>query len=347
MRILSVVSKNYYGLPGAVEPMYLQFTEPLRDMGHEVETFDHHRTREEVGMVGCGEQFVERVKAGRYDVVFYQTGGGEAMMRDAIREAGSHAPVVAWNSDDDWQWETYTRHLAPYFTFMATTYPHVYEANRERYPNLLLSQWGCYERFAGFECPKDMDFTFVGLFHGNRVRLCRALRRGAGLRVFGAGSGMVRHDLLMRYRRARSLLRHFPALYGRAVTTEQVQTIWNRSKVSFTPMAASVDPTKLQIKGRAFEMGLSGTLMICQLSPGLERYYEPGREFVPFYSVDDCIEKVKHYLKHERDRACIARAYRDRTRAEHLWRHRFTKIFQEVGLGVARRRAARAPQPAT
>ena len=333
MRILSTVSRNYYGLPGAVEPMYLEFTDPLIDMGHEVETFDHHKARSEIGLTGCGEQFVERVRTGRYDVVFYQTGGGDAMARDAIRDAARYAPVVAWNSDDDWQWESYTRHLAPYFTSMVTTYPHIHRENRDRCPNLILSQWGCYDRFADFDAVKDMDFSFVGLFYGERVQLCRALRRGGGLEAFGPGAGMVNHRFLMRCRRARNVLRRVPALYGRAVSFEAANAIWNRTKISLCPMGGSADPKRLQIKSRAFEMGLSGTLMICQHSPGLEDYYEPGKEFVPFFSVDDCIDKVKHYLRHERDRLAVASAYRDRTRAEHLWQHRFARIFEDIGLG--------------
>lgn len=347
MRILSAVSKNYYGLSNAVEPMYLEFTDPLRDMGHHVETFDHHSMRTRFGMVGCGERFVERVREGHYDVVLYQTGGGEMMMRDAIAEGANWVPIVAWNSDDDWQWESHTRHLAKHFTFMVTTYPHIYQANKDAHKNLILSQWGCYDRFADFNRRKDLDFTFVGLFYGDRAAHCRALRRHAGLRVFGSGSGVVKHSPLYHSRRLRNLARRIPGLYGRAVDFQEANSIWNRSKISFTPMGASVDPNMLQIKSRAFEMGLSGTLMICEHSPNLELYYEPGKEFVPFYAMDDCIEKVKHYLRHERDRVCIARAYYKRTKAEHLWQHRFAALFREIALCDGRtRRMSFLRQPA-
>ncbi len=104
-------------------------------------------------------------------------------------------------------------------------------------------------------------------------------------------------------------------------------------------MEASVSADLLQIKSRTFEQGLSGTLMICRQSPNLERYYEPGREFVPFDDLDDCVEKVTFYLRHDSERARIARAYHDRTRAEHMWTHRFQKMFDDIGLGAAARGA--------
>jgi hypothetical protein len=53
------------------------------------------------------------------------------------------------------------------------------------------------------------------------------------------------------------------------------------------------------VKGRVFEMGLSGTMMLTQRSPDIERFYEPGKEFVAYESIEDCAEKAKFYLRNE------------------------------------------------
>jgi spore maturation protein CgeB len=119
---------------------------------------------------------------------------------------------------------------------------------------------------------------------------------------------------------------------NRALALRQVNDIWNRTKVSYTPMSASVDPKLLQIKGRAFEMGLSGTMMLCQSSPNLERYYVPGREFIAFDSLDDCMEKARYYTRHDAERQRIAQAYYNRTRAEHTWEHRWDHILSQIGM---------------
>ena len=340
MRILSTVIKSYYrgedNPPDAVEPMFLAFTQPLKSLGHEVEHFDQVRTRAEHGRDACGERFVERVKGGGYDVVLFQNqmGSDDWMPMEAVAEAAREAPVVAWNTDDDWQWDDYTRHHARYFTFMATTYPHIYETNKAKYPNLLLSQWGCLETYADFDRRKDLNFTFAGQIYGSRGEECRYLRRRAGLKTFGVGSLEVNRPFLFRPRVRRYASKIF-SLRDRALPFRQVNEVWNRSKVSYTPMGASIDPKILQIKSRTFEMGLSGTLMLCQLSPNLERYYEPGKEFVAFEDLDDCAEKAKYYLRRERERAEIAAAYHRRTRGEHLWQHRFEKLFGQIGLRAA------------
>src|SRR4051812_646639 len=100
MRILSTVGKSYVGHPEAVEPMFLEFTLPLKRMGHEVEHFDHMKESAAFGLDEAGARFERLVRYGHFDLVLYQTAGRDFMNRAAIAEAARHAPVVAWNSDD-------------------------------------------------------------------------------------------------------------------------------------------------------------------------------------------------------------------------------------------------------
>ena len=166
-----------------------------------------------------------------------------------------------------------------------------------------------------------------------RSAAARYLAKHAGLRVYGFMSGMVRTPSFLYWPGLRTLTFRFPAIYGAPIQYDDINDIWNRSRISYTPMEASVGADLLQIKSRTFEQGLSGTLMVCRRSPNLELYYEPGKEFVPFDDLDDCVDKVKFYSQHESERARIARAYHDRTRAEHMWTHRFQKMFEDIGLG--------------
>jgi hypothetical protein len=333
MRILAVVTRGYYGRTDAVEPLYLAFTDPLIELRHEVDHFDHYLSNRQVGAERTGELFVEKVRVGNYDAVLYQTACQEArFINERGRYASRYAATIAFNSDDDFAWEKQTSLMAPSFTYMYTTYPHIYEQNRAAFPNLRLTQWACYPNFADFDRPKDLDFTFAGQIYGDRAQSCRYLVQKAGLRVYGFMSGMVHTPSFLYWPGIRKLTFRFPSIYGRPLHYREINDVWNRSKVSYTPMEASVGGDILQIKSRVFEMGLSGTLMVCRPSPNLDRYYEPGREFVPFDDLDDCIEKTKYYLAHETERARIARAYRDRTLAEHLWTHRYRAMFEEMGL---------------
>lgn len=326
MRILSVMRKGYYGSSVAVEPMYLYFTIPLEAMGHQVETFDHYESNRRYGKTACTEKLVDRIRAGNYDVVFYQTDGSSLIDTTALTDLAAKTCIAAWNSDDDWQWET-TRQLADHFTFMITTYPHIYEQNRQQYPNLLLSQWACLGTYSDFSHQKDIPFSFAGAMYAVRNRACRYLKRRAGLKCFGRGSRLV--NLGLPY--VRGMFR-LTWLTGGPIHFKEINDIWNRSRVSYTPMAGGPQGQVLSIKSRTFDMGLSGSLMLCEFSPNLERYYEPGREFVAFEGLEDCADKAQWYLAHEAERARIAAAYHERTSKEHLWPHRFNALFKEMGL---------------
>lgn len=220
---------------------------------------------------------------------------------------------MAWNTDDDWAWEA-TWRIASHFTFMVTTYPHIYEENRKQYPNLLLSQWACLGTFSDHSRQKDIGFSFAGGAYGIWNSACRFLRRKAGLVCFGRGSRLV--NLGLPYFRGVSRL---PWLYGRPISFDEINDIWNCTRVSYSPMAGGPRGEVLQIRSRVFEMGLSGTLVLCEHSPNLERYYEPGRECITLENLEDCAEKAMWYLSHEAERARIARNYEERPLKEHTW----------------------------
>jgi hypothetical protein len=326
MRVLSVVRKNYYGVATAIEPMHKYFTMPLREMGHDVETFDHYEISRTLGRERATLALADKIRKEEFDVVFYQTSGQEPVETAALAELSRKFCIAAWNSDDDWQWET-TRQIAADFTFMITTYPHIHEQNRFQYGNLLLSQWACPGLLSGDGGVKDIEFSFAGSIYGERNKACRYLRRKTGLACYGRGSRLVRLGIPY----FRGALK-FPWLSGAALEIEGVYDVWNRSRISYTPLGGSSGQKELQIKGRIFEMGLTGTIVLCEEHPVIDRYFKPGAEIITFKGLEDCAEKALWYLAHEEERARIANNYRARTLREHMWRHRFENLFEQMGV---------------
>jgi hypothetical protein len=327
MRILSVVRQHYYGNTNAREPLSFFFTAPLRQMGHDVETFDHFESRRAYGKDAATARLLEKIQGGAFDLVLYQTSGEEPVDTAELAETARKTCLAAWNSDDDWQWNT-TRQCVSHFTYMITTYPHIYDQNRAACPNLLLSQWGCLGLFSYFERSKDIEFSFAGAIYAARSSACRYLRRRVGLECFGRGARLLRLGVPY-FRGAFRLSR----IAGAALGFEEINNIWNRTRVSYTPMTGGPHGEVLSLKSRTFDMGLSGTLMLCEHSPNLERYYEPGMECVTFETLEDCAEKALWYLSHESARARIARRYYERTLREHMWEHRFVDLFRQMGIG--------------
>ena len=58
--------------------------------------------------------------------------------------------------------------------------------------------------------------------------------------------------------------------------------------------------------------------------------YKVGQEIETYTDIADCVEKVKFYLMHDKERECIAAAGRQRALRDHTWLHRFSDLFSKL-----------------
>ncbi len=79
---------------------------------------------------------------------------------------------------------------------------------------------------------------------------------------------------------------------------------------------------------RLFETALAGGF---QLLDGelaeVGDYYDVGTEVATFSDIEDCVEKVRHFLAHPGEREAMARAAQRTTQERHLYRHRVDKLL--------------------
>ena len=330
MKILSCVPYEYYGDIGTETYEYLSFVEIPRQMAHTVHHFDYER-QHAVNADAMNEFFLATVRGGGYDLVIIQT-NADQFYPETLLETRKHVLLLAWNCDDDWRWDDYSSKWAEYYSRAATTYRHIYEANVKAHPNLVLSQWGCTGLDDGLNTTKDLEISFVGRRYWKRTPYLKLLAKKLPFTAFGKGV-LAPRSLGDKIRIRLARLSGIPWNFAdkQLKTQSQVKAVWNRSKISFTPLEGTFEGS-LQIKGRVFDMGLSGTLMLCDRNEALYEFYEPGKEFIEFESPEDCVEKARYYLKHETERKKIAEAYYRRTKVEHLWTHRYERLFKEIGL---------------
>lgn len=335
MKLLAAARYYYYGDSNGIEPQFYYLAKVPQTMGYEVDYFDFYY-HAGFDLEGARRMFRNLVKSGGYDAVFVAT-NREEFDQETIETAKRHAPVIAWNSDDEFKWAAVSGPKAHWYSFMVTNSPDVFERNRATVSNLLHAQWACTGFWDGRETPKDIDFSFVGQAFGKRFAQIQQLRRRVGLVAYGRGTGNILIEGSAGLKQLawrllpQKLLPYEVVEHLSTIDFETVNRLWNRTRVSFTPLD-SHDGTVRQIKSRVFDMGLSGTLMLSHQAPRLNDYYEPDKEYVPFDSLEECADKARFYLQHEAERRRIAEAYARRTRAEHLWKHRIEKIFTETGL---------------
>jgi len=156
---------------------------------------------------------------------------------------------------------------------------------------------------------KTIDVSFVGQCYGKRPHIIQKLReRGIGVEAFGAGwpRGALSHEEMVR-------------LYSRSVIN-----------LGFGSVDGHRDTFCL--KGRDFEIPMSGGFYLTEYHDELKRAYEPGKEIATYDDFDDLVEKIEYFLANPDRREEIRRRGFERARRDHSWEKRFDKVFTLLGV---------------
>jgi spore maturation protein CgeB len=156
---------------------------------------------------------------------------------------------------------------------------------------------------------KSMDVSFVGQCYGNRSEIIdRLLTCGIGVEAYGYG--WPRGPL----------------------TTEEMVRLYSRSRINLGFGGVIGHTDTYCLKGRDFEIPMSGGLYLTEYHPELERVYKIGEEIVAYTGFDDLLEKIRSLLSHPDRAAEIRQKGFERACREHTWEMRFEKIFSLIGL---------------
>ncbi len=229
----------------------------------------------------------------------------------AISDLGTK--TIHWFCDDHWRFERYSSTVAPNFDIICTTAMSAlpkYEAlgigNR-----VIRTQWACnHELYIPYQIPRNVDISFVGQPHGNRVQTLSLLEQN-GVRVDVYGFGWQDRP---------------------RIPFHQMVRLFSRSKVNLN-LSNSSTLIGQQIKGRNFEVPGSRGFLLTGNAEDLRNYFTDGEEIVIFESDEELLEKACYFLKNDKERERIAMNGYRRTLEEHTWHHRYSTIFSHAGIG--------------
>ncbi len=156
---------------------------------------------------------------------------------------------------------------------------------------------------------KTIDVSFVGQCYGNRPVIIQALKdRGVAVEAFGYG---------------------WP---NGPLSTEEMVRIYSRSRINLGFGGVAGHQNTFCLKGRDFEIPMSGGLYLTEHSPELERVFKPGKEILTYKTFDELVTKIQYFLAHPDEADTIRKEGALRARTEHTWEMRFEKIFTLMGL---------------
>jgi hypothetical protein len=160
-----------------------------------------------------------------------------------------------------------------------------------------------------FVVPFEYDVSFVGGCYGYRPLLIEFLRKhGVKVATFG------------------------PGWDGGMLSAEEMIKLYSRSRINLG-FGGIGHMVKVQhLKGRDFEVPMSGGLYLTSYNAELEECYEIGKEIVCYKDKWDCLGKIRYLLNHPEEADVIRKAGWQRALRDHTWEQRLEQLFRLVGL---------------
>jgi hypothetical protein len=149
------------------------------------------------------------------------------------------------------------------------------------------------------EVPRDLDVVFVGQAYGERKALVEYLReRGFGVTAVGSGwpDGFASFSATIE-------------LFSRARVVLGVGGVGHQAGVK-------------HLKGRDFEVPMSGALYLTSFNPELADHFVIGKEILCYSSFEECADILHWVRRHPEEAARIRAAALARSRADHTWEAR-------------------------
>jgi len=243
------------------------------------------------------QALVENSKRGCYDAIFTfpVTHALSIHLPYAAEILKTGTPIIQFHCDPLRRWNEFvlSSWREKYFSHAVIPAPHMLKHyQKEGIPTSIMHfgapDW-CDRTENG---EKIYDVSFVGQQHGLRQQVVNSLRQ-AGIRVHTFGHFWGNH------------IDSHPR-----VSDEQMNLIFNQTKINLNLTWISQPPYQHQIKGRHSELMAAGAFQIATYGKeemeGIEDIGVPGEDFIQVYTVNEMIDKIKYYYQNDKEREIIA-----------------------------------------
>ncbi|UQZ80978.1 Spore protein YkvP [Paenibacillus konkukensis] len=126
------------------------------------------------------------------------------------------------------------------------------------------------------------------------------------------------------------------------ISSEEAVRYYNGAKIVLNIHRSIDDPFNQNssaldahsINNRTFEIAACGAFQLLDIRKDLGEYYTPGKDIIPFASVEECVRLINLYLSKDRKRRAIAERARRRTLSEHTYGKRIEALLKAIGLAA-------------
>ncbi len=333
------------------------FYETFKDLGFETIKFNSTEHNIKFGKKKTDEILIELVNTNKPDVIFTFLNKYE-ISKNTFKKIKAKSISLAWFADDHWRYNIYSKYMAPFFDYCLTTSKTAFEHyKRDGFGNVIKTQWAANPRYyKNLDLEKIYDVSFIGYKYGIRPHIINTIKNNRiNIKVFGKGwtelpvrkkinkkiKGIFKINTLRELSFFEQILNKFQVTSffkpqkeneSKFISFSKLVRLYNISKINLNLAESSANEKILQIKGRNFEIPMCGGLILTKYIPELTEYYDIGEEIICYENLNDLINKINYFLKHEEEREDVAKRGYERSIKEHTYEKRFKTIFNEIGI---------------
>ncbi|MDO8460077.1 MAG: glycosyltransferase [Nanoarchaeota archaeon] len=283
----------------------------------EIITFDPQEVTYNYGKKEMNESFLKVIKKERPDYIFlwliYDEFYIDTLLR--IREVSPLSKVINFFGDDDTLFYNYSRYYAPLFDasliFQRNFFP---EYKKEGITSVFITMGVDLESYGDLKIEKKYDVSFIGTPKSDRYEMIKYLiNNGINVKVFGFGWEV--YPDLAKY-------------YGGKLSNEDFVRVINQSKINICLTKNYQD--KPHYKGRIIEISACKSFALNEYFDGYSKIYKESKEIVMFKDKEDLLNKVKYYLRNEKEREKIAEMAYKETLSNLSLEVQFINLFKKL-----------------
>lgn len=173
---------------------------------------------------------------------------------------------------------------------------------------LFMSSGGNEKLFAkeGFKLKRDIKISFIGQKYGKRQEIIEYLYK-KGISVYVRGLGWNEGS----------------------VSQEEMVNIFSNSLLVLG-IGYIGDTKKTALKGRDFEVPMTGAAYITTYNDELSNYFNENREIIFYENKDELVNKIKYYLNNSTEAIQIGYYGRRKALNDYKWQNKWEKIIDIV-----------------
>jgi glycosyltransferase involved in cell wall biosynthesis len=314
-KILFVETKSKYYYP------YENWYFPLKRACKKLISFDSRWNYFVYGKEKMNKMFLDFIKKERPEYIFMWVRCDEfsldTMLR--IREISPKTQVLLFFGDEDGAFEGFSRYFALFLDYgLIPNKRFISKYQKDGIEHVFFVIGLDTNSFKPLNVKKKYDVTFIGAPKGKdsgRYQLIKFLKKNK-IKIKLFGWNWEKYP-------------EFKDIYGGPLESEKMIEVLNQSKINLC-FSKLHNSDVSQIKGKVFEGGACKTFVLTEYCEDYLELFKEGKEIVMFKDKEELLEKVKYYLKNEKQREQIAQAAYSKIIKNYSLDANLKKIFSEI-----------------